>query len=84
MYGSTTSEPEHEMTTSTASRAGRFSTRNSSHYWIGYCIDPRAGVVTLQRKTIFVPAGNHIQILRSPNPASRNRLKFVARMTKNT
>jgi hypothetical protein len=73
MYGSTPPELMHEMAISTASRAGRFSVRNSPHYWIGYCIGPTAGVVTWQKKTIFAPTGNHIPILRSPNPARRNR-----------
>jgi len=76
MYGSAPSELEHEMATRTASRAGRFNARNSPHYWIGYGIGPRAGVVTLQKRTIFIPAGNHIQILRSPNPARGNRLSL--------
>lgn len=72
MYGSTPSELEHEIARNTASRAGRF----SPHYWIGYCIGLRAGAVTLQKRTLFVSTGNHIQILRSPNPARRNRLSL--------
>jgi hypothetical protein len=53
------------MVTRTASRTGRFSTRDSVHYWV----EDHMG----RSQSQTAPTGNQIPDLRSPNTARTNR-----------